>query len=134
MTGVETLLWLVLAFADGSDCLLQGSFHWLPEGQVFVREDGCSVRSQQEGRHVVFWSNHRWVAVRIPSGAKSLSYRWGRAVAHVNGDSVKVEYGTILGEFQSAPSVGDPDRLEPLQKWRVIGMLAYRRAEQSRLL
>jgi len=95
MKGVETLAWLVLAFSDGSDCLLQGSFHGLPQGRTFVREDGCAVQSQQDGGYLVFWSDHRWVAIRIPSGAKSLSYRWGRAVAHVNGDSVNVQQWTV---------------------------------------
>ena len=33
MTGVEILAWLVLAFADGPDCLLQASLHRLPDGR-----------------------------------------------------------------------------------------------------
>ncbi len=98
MTGVETLAWLVLAFADGSDCLLQGSFHWFQHRHVFVREDGCAVRSEQEGSHVVFWSDHRWVAIKVPAGARSLSYRWGRASAFINGDSVKIQYGAVMGD------------------------------------
>ncbi len=54
MTTVEAFAWLVLAFADGPDCLIQGSFHWLPEGRVFVREDGCTIQSQQEGTQMLF--------------------------------------------------------------------------------
>lgn len=96
MTGFETLLWLVLAFADGPDCLVQGSFHWLPEGRVLVREDGCAVRSQQEGRQVLLWSNRMWVMVQLPTGARSFTYRWGRQVAFVNGDSVRVDIGRVL--------------------------------------
>lgn len=69
----------------------------------------------------MFWSDHRWVAIRIPSGAKSVSYRWGRAVAHVNGDSVKVQHGKIMGEFQSAPSMSDYYQGSTLPKWRVGG-------------
>jgi len=134
MTGVETLLWLVLAFADGSDCLLQGSFHWLPEGQTFVREDGCAVRSQQEGDHVVLWSDHRWVAIKIPTGAKSLSYRWGRAVAHVNGNSVKVHYGTVMNELQSAPSMRDQDRTDFLEKWRIDEALTRQATHDGTML
>ena len=121
MTGVETLAWLVLAFSDGSDCLLQGSFHWLPQGRTFVREDGCAVQSQQEGGYLVFWSDHRWVAISIPSGAKSVSYRWGRAVAHVYGDSVKVQHGKIMGEFQSAPCMSDSYHGSTFPKWSVGG-------------
>ena len=102
MRLIETCAWLVLAFTDGSECLLQGSFHWLPQGRAFVREDTCAVQSQQEGGYVVFWSDNRWVAIKIPTGARSLSYRWGRAVAFVNGDSVKVQHGKILGELPRA--------------------------------
>lgn len=133
MTGVETLAWLVLAFADGSDCLIQGSFHRLPEGRVFMREDGCSVHSQQEGTHVVFWSDSRWVAIKVPSGARSLSYRWGRSVAFVNGNNVHVQHGTILGNPQSSPSVRDRDqeKTDPQPGWRIDDAFAYQRAQQS---
>lgn len=99
MTGFETLAWLVLTFADGPDCLVQGSFHWLPEGRVFVREDGCAIQSQQEGTQVVFWSNKVWVMVQLPTGARSLTYRWGRHVAFVNGDSVRVNMGKVLPKY-----------------------------------
>jgi hypothetical protein len=127
MAGIDTFLWLVVAFADGSDCLLQGSFQRVPAGQVFMREDGCSVHSQQEGAHVVFWSHHRWVAIKIPVGAKSLSYRWGRAVAHINGDSVTVQYGNIMGAAQRGPSMNGQDQQDPLQKWRAGDALVHRR-------
>lgn len=132
MTGAETLVWLVVAFADGSDCLLQGSFHRLPEGHTFVREDGCSIRSQQEGSHVVLWSNHRWVAIRIPAGAKSLSYRWGRAVAYINGDSVKVQYGTIAEHLQLGPSMSDQDRMDPPGQWRIDDAVILRKSRPSK--
>ncbi len=118
MRVIETFAWLVLAFTDGSECLLQGSFHWLPQGRAFVREDSCAVQSQQEGGYVVFWSDNRWVAIKIPTGARSLSYRWGRAVAFVNGDSVKVQYGKILGELQSGPSMSGHENVAPIPKWR----------------
>ena len=134
MTGVETLVWLVLAFADGSDCLLQGSFHWLPDGGAFVREDGCAVHSQQEGTHVVFWSDNRWVAIKVPTGARSLSYRWGRAVAFVNGASVKVQHGTIMGGLQSGPSMRDQERMDPLSKWRIGDTLVHRKAHHRKTL
>ena len=100
MTGVEMLAWLVLAFADGSNCLLQASEHWLPDGPTWVREDGCAVHSQQEGSHIVFWSDAQWIAIKIPTGARSISYRWGRAVAFVNGKSVTVHYGNTGGDKQ----------------------------------
>ena len=131
MTGVETLAWLVLAFTDGSNCLLQGSFHWLPQGRAFVREDGCAVQSQQEGSYLVFWSDHRWVAIKIPTGARSLSYRWGRAVAFVNGDSVKVQHGKIMGEFQSGSSITEHDNATPLSQWRTGCILVHRRSRQN---
>jgi hypothetical protein len=134
MTGLETLLWLVVAFAEGPDCLLQGSFHWLPDGRAFVREDGCAVHSHDEGNHVVFWSNNRWVAIKIPTGARSLSYRWGRAMAFVNGDSVKVQHGRIMSELQSGPSVSNHDPMDPFTKWRIGDTLGHRRARQSTLL
>ena len=134
MTGVETLAWFVLAFADGSDCLLQGSFHWLQDGRVFAREDGCAVRSQQEGTHVVFWSDNRWVAIKVPTGARSLSYRWGRSVAFVNGDNVKVQHGTIMGDLQSGPSMKDQDKMDPHSKWRIGDALVHRRAHHSKAL
>ena len=54
MTAVEIFAWLVLAFAEGPDCLLQASLHWLPNGPALVREDGCAVHSQQEGSHSCF--------------------------------------------------------------------------------
>ena len=127
MTGVETLAWLVLAFANGADCLLQGSFHWLPEGRAFVREDGCAVHSQQEGGYVVFWSDNRWVAIKIPTGARSLSYRWGRAMAFVNGDSVKVQQGKIMSELQSGPSLNNHDTMDPLSKWKMGDTLSIER-------
>src|SRR5215831_13408470 len=38
------------------------------------------------GGYVVFWSDNRWVTIKIPTGARSLSYRWGRAVAFLNED------------------------------------------------
>jgi hypothetical protein len=49
------------------------------------------------------WSDARWVAIRIPTGARSLSYRWGRAVAFVNGKSVTVQFGNT-GARQTRPS------------------------------
>jgi hypothetical protein len=134
MTGVETLAWLVLAFADGSDCLLQGSFHRPPEDRAFVREDGCPVQSRQEGGYVVFWSDNRWVAIKIPKGARSLSYRWGRAVAFVNGDSVKVQHGKVMGELQSGPAVRDDDHVMPLQKWRTGNIPGHWRARKTTLV
>lgn len=134
MTGVEALAWLVLAFADGSDCLLQGSFHRLPEGRAFLREDGCAVHSQQEGSHVVFWSDRRWVAIKIPTGARSLSYRWGRAIAFVNGDSVKVQHGTIMSELQSGPSMSHDQSLNSLSKWRIGDKLIRPTTRQSKVL
>ena len=133
MTGVEMLAWLVLAFADGPDCLLQGSFRWLPDGPALVRADGCAVRSQQEGSHVVFWSDTRWVAIRVPNGARSLSYRWGRAVAFVNGKSVTVQHGNIAGGLQTRPSLSHQDRMDPLEKWRTTDALTLRTL-QSRAL
>lgn len=127
MTGIEApLLWLVLAFAGGSDCLLQGSFHQLHDQQAFVREDGCPVKSQQEGDHVVFWSQARWVAIKIPTGARSLSSRWGRTVAHVNGDTVTVQYGTTLDASQSEPALHDRSRMDLLDKWRISNLPAHR--------
>lgn len=117
MTGVEILIWLVLAFADGPECLIQASLHRLPQGPAWVREDGCAVHSQHEGGHIVFWSESRWVAIKIPAGGRSLSYRWGRGVAFVNGKSVLVEYGTMGGK-QTRPSLSQ-DRVDLLDKWRI---------------
>jgi hypothetical protein len=134
MTGVEILAWLVLAFADGPDCLLQASLHWLPEGPALMREDGCAVRSQQEGSHVVFWSDTRWVAIRIPNGARSLSYRWGRAVAFVNGKIVTVQHGSIAGGLQTEPSLSHQDRMDPLEKWRITNALILRRTQHNNAL
>ena len=119
MTGVEMFAWLVLAFADGPDCLLHGSLQWLADGPALVREDGCAVRSRQEGNHIVLWSDSRWVAIKIPNGARSLTYRWGRAVAFVNGKSVTVQYGNIAGRLQTQPSLSREDRLDLLEKWRI---------------
>lgn len=99
-----------------------------------MREDGCAVQSQQEGGYVVFWSGNRWVAIKIPTGARSLSYRWGRAVAFVNGDSVKVQHGKIMSELQSGPSVSNHDTMAPLSKWRMGDTLIHRRARYSTLL
>ncbi|HEY6973489.1 MAG TPA: hypothetical protein VI359_04210 [Nitrospiraceae bacterium] len=134
MTGVETLAWLVLAFADGSDCLLQGTFQWLPGGRAFVREDGCAVQSHQEGGYVVFWSENRWVAIKIPTRAKSLSYRWGRAMAFVNGDSVKVQHGKIIGALQSGPLMSDHDNTTTLSKWRIGDVLVHRRVSHHQIM
>lgn len=134
MTGVEMLAWLVLAFADRSDCLLQGSFHWLPEGRAFVREDGCAVQSHQEGGYVVFWSDNRWVAIKIPTEARSLSYRWGRAVAFVNGDSVKVQHGKIMSELQRGPSISEQDNVSPVSKWRIDDTQVHRKVRHSTLV
>jgi hypothetical protein len=117
MTGTEIFAWLVLAFADGPECLLQASIHWLPQGPAWTREDGCAVHSQQEGSHIVFWSDARWVAIKIPTGARSLSYRWGRTVAFVNGKSVTVQFGNTSGR-QTRPSLSQ-DRVDFLDKWRV---------------
>ncbi|HKC92790.1 MAG TPA: hypothetical protein VKB81_02090, partial [Nitrospira sp.] len=116
--GIETFAWLVLAFADGPDCLLQASLHRLPEGPALVREDGCAVHSQQEGSYVVFWSDSRWVAIKIPDDARSLSYRWGRPVAFVNGKSVTVQHGH-MGGLQTRPSLSPKIRMDPLDKWRI---------------
>jgi hypothetical protein len=134
MTGVETLLWLVVAFADGPDCLLQGSFHWLPDGRTFVREDGCTVHSQQEGSHVVFWSDSRWVAIQIPTGARSLSYRWGRGVAFVNGNSVKVDHGTILNALQPRPSARDHRKTDLIPKWTMRHAIFLRTTNHRKFL
>jgi hypothetical protein len=119
MTGVETFAWLVLAFADGSDCLIQASVHRLHDGPAFVREDGCTVHSQQEGSYVVFWSDTRWVAIKIPDGARSLSYRWGRAVAFVNGNIVKVQYGIVLNKPQPRSSMRERSEMSMVPKWRM---------------
>lgn len=126
MTGIEIFAWLVLAFADGPDCLLQASVHLLPEGPAWVREDGCAVHSQQEGSHIVFWSDARWVAIKIPTGARSLSYRWGRAVAFVNGKSVTVQYGKT-GTRQTRPSLSQ-DRVDLLDKWKASTFPILRRS------
>lgn len=117
MTGVEVLSWLVLAFADGPECLVQASLHGSPNRPAWVREDGCPVHSQQEGSHIVLWSHSRWVAIKIPTGARSLSYRWGRTVAFVNGRSVTVQYGN-LGGRQSMPALRQ-DRVDMFDKWRI---------------
>ena len=134
MTGVEILTWLVLAFVDGPDCLLQASFRWLPDGPALIRADGCAVRSQQEGSHVVFWSDTRWVVIRIPDGARSLSYRWGRAVAFVNGKSMPVQHGNIAGGSQTEPSLSRQDRMDPLEKWRTTDALILRRTHHNQKL
>lgn len=117
MTGIEVFTWLILAFAEGPDCLLQASVHRLSDGQVWVREDGCAVHSQQEGSYIVFWSDARWVAIKIPAGARSLSYRWGRAVAFVNGKRVTVQYGNMGGK-ETRPSMSQ-GRMDMLDKWRI---------------
>jgi hypothetical protein len=134
MTGAETLLWLVVAFVEGPDCLLQGSFHWLPDGRAFVREDGCAVHSQEEGSHVVFWSESRWVAIKIPRGARSLTYRWGRAVAFVNGESVNVQHGTILNALQPRPSARDHSNTDLISKWRMHDARVTRSITHSSIL
>ena len=130
MTGIENFAWLVLAFADGPDCLLQASVHWLPEGPAWVREDGCAVHSQQDGSHIVFWSDARWVAIKIPPGARSLSYRWGRAAAFVNGKSVTVQFGNT-GAGHTRPSLSQ-DRVDLLDKWRVNIPPILRRSHRHR--
>ena len=130
MTGIEIFAWLVLAFADGPDCLLQASVHWLPEGPAWVREDGCAVHSQQEGSHIVIWSDARWVAIKMPTGARSLSYRWGRAAAFVNGKSVTVQFGNT-GARQTRPSLSQ-DRVDLLDKWRVNTPPILRRSHRHR--
>lgn len=130
MTGTEIVAWLVLAFADGPDCLLQASIHWLPEGPAWRREDGCAVHSQQEGSHIILWSDARWVAIRIPTGARSLSYRWGRAVAFVNGKSVTVQFGNT-GARQTRPSRSQ-DQVDLLDKWRVSILPMFRRFHYRR--
>lgn len=130
MTGIEIFAWLVLAFADGPDCLLQASVHWLPGGPAWVREDGCAVHSQQEGSHIVFWSDARWVAIKILPGARSLSYRWGRAAAFVNGKSVTVQFGNT-GARQTRPSLSQ-DRVNLLDKWRVSTPPILRRSHRHR--
>lgn len=117
MTGVEGFAWLVLAFAEGPDCLLQASMHRGSDGHVWIREDGCAVHSQQEGSYLVFWSDARWVAIKIPAGARSLSYRWGRAVAFVNGKSVRVQHGNMGGK-ETRPSLSQ-ERVDILDKWRI---------------
>ena len=134
MTGVEIFAWLVLAFVDGPDCLLQASFRWLPDGPALIRADGCAVRSQQEGSHAVFWSDTRWVVIRIPDGARSLSYRWRRAVAFVNGKSVPVQHGNIAGRLQTEPSLNRQDRMDPLEKWRTTDALILRRTHHNQEL
>ena len=121
MTGVEVLTWLVVAFADGPECLVQAALHGSPSGPAWIREDGCPVHSQQEGSHIVFWSNARWVAIKIPTGARSLSYRWGRAMAFVNGKSVTVQYGN-LGGRQSMPLL-NRNRVDRFDKWRITSPL-----------
>lgn len=131
-TGVEILAWLVLAFVDGPDCLLQASVHWLPDGPAWVREDGCAVHSQQEGGHVVLWSASRWVAIKIPMGARSLSYRWGRTVAFINGNRVTVQYGNIGKGLQTSPSWRHEDRTDPLDKWRFSNTPLLRRPGHSK--
>ena len=133
MTGVEVLAWLVLAFADGPDCLLQASLHWLPDGPAWVREDGCAVRSRQEGSHVVLWSDSRWVAIKIPTGARSLSYRWGRAVAFVNGKSVAVQFGN-MGGIPTRPSLSHQDHMDLLDKWRISLSPILRQPPQPKTL
>lgn len=130
-TGVEILTWLVLAFADGPDCLLQASVQWLPDGPAWVREDGCAVHSQHEGSHVVLWSASRWVAIKIPTGARSLSYRWGRDVAFINGNRVTVQYGHIGTALQTHPSWRHEDQTDPLDKWRFSNTPLVRRPDHS---
>jgi hypothetical protein len=116
--GVEILAWLVLAFADGPDCLLQASVHWRPDGPAVMREDGCAVHSRHEGSHVLFWSDSRWVVIKIPRDARSLSYRWGRAMAFVNGKSVRIQHGNIGNSLQAGPR-SRQDATDPVDRWRI---------------
>ena len=123
MTGVDVLAWFVLAFADGPDCLLQASVHRLPEGPAWVREDGCAVHSQQEGSHVVLWSSSRWVAIKLPAGARSLSYRWGSLAAFVNGKRVTIQHGTIGRGSNANPSWRHEHPSGPLDDRRISASL-----------
>ena len=129
MAGVEILAWLVLAFADGPDCLVQASVQWRPDGPAWVRDDGCAVHSRHEGSHIVIWSAARWVAIKIPTGARSISYRWGRGVAFINGNRVTVQYG-YMGGRQTRPSMSQ-DRLDMLDICRIANSPICRRPPLS---
>lgn len=131
MAGVEILAWLVLAFADGPDCLVQASVQWRPDGPAWVRDDGCAVHSRYEGSHIVIWSVSRWVAIKIPAGARSISYRWGRGVAFINGNRVTVQYGNIGRRPQARPSWRHEDRRAPFDEWRMRGTAIVRHVSRS---
>ena len=131
MAGVEILAWLVLAFADGPDCLVQASMQWRPDGPAWVRDDGCAVHSRHEGSHIVIWSASRWVAIKIPTGARSISYRWGRGVAFINGNRVRIQSGPIGKALPSSPSWRHEDRTDPLDTWRSSTTAVVRRSDRS---
>ena len=131
MAGVEILAWLVLAFADGPDCLVQASMQWSPDGPAWVRDDGCAVHSRHEGSHIVIWSASRWVAIKIPTGARSISYRWGRGVAFINGNRVRIQSGPIGKALPSSPSWRHEDRTDPLDTWRSSTTAVVRRSDRS---
>jgi hypothetical protein len=130
-SAVEIFAWFVLAFTDGPDCLLQASVQWLPNGPALVREDGCAVHSQHEGNHVVLWAASRWVAIKIPKGARSLSYRWGRTVAFINGNRVTVQHGNIGKGLQTRPLWHQQDHMGPLDPWRFSNGPILRRADHG---
>jgi hypothetical protein len=131
MASVEILAWLVLAFADGPDCLVQASVEWRPDGPAWVRDDGCAVHSRYEGSHIVIWSASRWVAIKIPTGARSISYRWGRGVAFINGNRVRIQSGSIGKALPSSPSWRHEDRTDPLDIWRSSNTAMVRRSNRS---
>jgi hypothetical protein len=78
------------------------------------------------------WSASRWVAIKMPTEARSLSYRWGRAVAFVNGKRVTVQYGHIGKELQTSPSWRHDNRMDPLDEWRISAGPILRRPDHGK--
>lgn len=93
-------LQIVSAFDDVASCTVQGYVSRFPgEPLSWTRIDHCpSVRAEASDDALVFYSSRVWVRVRIDPdrGYRRVQYRWGAIVAHLDGQTIPIEWGWVL--------------------------------------
>lgn len=97
---VSIALLFISDFHDVTSCTIQGYVYRMHEDDPvdFTREDLCpSVRHRTAGPTIEFYSPHFWVVVIIPPehGYRRFMYRWGAHLAHVDVETVPIQWGYV---------------------------------------
>lgn len=92
---------LALLFQDSVTCAVQGYISRFQEADpvVLARADGCEgVRMSAEREAIVLYTAKFWVRIPIAPdlGHRRFLYRWGAPVAHLDADTISVQWGPVV--------------------------------------